>query len=70
MSQNNELNNPSIPRYNGPNEIRIRGVRQDIITQLRNISDHLGVTVNDMLKPKLREIIDSYPEHYKKPFNK
>lgn len=48
-------------------EIRITGVPEDIKAQVVNISDHIGVSVSSLLKPKLREWINSFPEHYKLP---
>ena len=48
-------------------EIRIRYVSKKIITDLSNIADNIGVSVANFLKPKLREIADSYPDKMKEP---
>lgn len=48
-------------------EVRIKGVSENTHQQICNISDHLGVTISQFLRPKLREIIDSYPEHMRTP---
>jgi|GEM_PF-1551016 len=47
-------------------EVRTRGVSPRVAMELHNICKNLGVSVSDFLKPKLREIVDSYPEHMKK----
>jgi len=51
-------------------EIRITNVSHELRFQLNNIADHLGVPLGHMLKPKLREIADSYPDDMKKPITK
>lgn len=48
-------------------ELRIREVPEKLHDELMNVCKHLGVGVRDVMIPKLREIIDSYPAHYKKP---
>lgn len=45
------------------NEIRITGVPEQIKSDLKNIAKNQGVNLGQLLKPKLREIRDSYPEH-------
>jgi hypothetical protein len=45
------------------NEIRITGVPEQIKEDLKNIAKNSGVDLGQLLKPKLREIRDSYPEY-------
>lgn len=52
---------------NKPSEVRIYGVAPSIHNELVNISDHIGIDLSSMLKPKLREIRDSYPAHMRIP---
>ncbi len=49
---------------------RIRRVSEKMKKETENIADHLGISTNDFLKVKLLDIINSYPEDYKKPFQK
>lgn len=52
-------------------DLRFDGVPEGVVNTLQNIAKNLGITMNDMLKPKWRGIIDSYPEYLKKePSNK
>jgi len=46
-------------------EIRIPGVPPSLYEEIRNISTHMGVTMPQLLRPKLREIADSYPQKYR-----
>lgn len=46
-------------------EIRLEGVPSKTKNELKNIAKNLGVTLNGFLKPKLKEIADSYPEELK-----
>lgn len=46
-------------------EIRMRGVSKKLVTELVNISKNIGIDLSDMLKPKIREIVDAYPDHLK-----
>ncbi len=50
-----------------PPELRVRGVSDKIRNDLINIAKNHGTTLSDFLKPKLREIADSYPEKMKTP---
>lgn len=55
-----------VPRVgNGSNEVRIKNIPDRTVQELKNIAAHLGITVSAMLKPKLREIIESYPTNYR-----
>ena len=45
------------------NEIRITGVPEQIKEDLKNIAFNTGVDLGQLLKPRLREIRDSYPEY-------
>lgn len=49
------------------NEIRCRGISPILEEQLNNIAGNLGITLTQFLKPKLREIADSYPDKMKSP---
>lgn len=48
------------------NEIRITNVPSDIKNDLENIAGNMGISLSAMLKPKLREIRDSYSDKMKK----
>lgn len=48
-------------------EVRVRGVNNQIVDDLEAIAKNLGITVTALLKPKLREIRDSYPEKMRIP---
>lgn len=48
-------------------EIRVRGVSPQLHDDLINISRNEGRSLSDILKPKLREVADSYPERMKQP---
>lgn len=49
------------------NEVRVRSVPEKMKIELKNISDHTGKTISALMRPKIRELIDSYPEHYREP---
>lgn len=46
-------------------EVRIKGVSKVMSKQLGNIAKNLGVGISAILKPKIREIVDSYPDNLK-----
>lgn len=46
-------------------EARVRGLSKKLSKQLFNISKNLGVSISSILKPKIKEIVDSYPDHIK-----
>ncbi len=50
-----------------PDDIRLRALPPQLKTDLDNISDNLGISLTQMLKPILREVSDSFPVHLKKP---
>lgn len=60
MSENNKQNPDRV-------EIRIVGVSRFINDQLNNIADNSGLTKNELLKSKLPEIIQYFPEKMRKP---
>jgi hypothetical protein len=43
-------------------EIRIENVSAEVVQDLKNVAKNYGTTLSALLKPKLREIRDSYPE--------
>lgn len=45
--------------------IMIKGVPNKLKSELKNISKNSGLTLAALLKPKLREIVESYPEQMK-----
>lgn len=47
-------------------EVRVRGVSESLINDLNNISKNTGVSISDLLKPKLHEIRDSFPERLRR----
>lgn len=51
-------------------QMSIRGVNDQLKQDLKNIADNLGDSVSSLIKPKLRELRDSYPEHLRKPKSK
>ena len=52
---------------NHADEIRIRNIPKKIKSDLINISDHTGETMSALLRPVVKEFIDSFPDHYKEP---
>ena len=48
-------------------DIRIRYVPRSISESLTNIAKNLGISRSSLLKPKLKEVANSYPEEMKKP---
>lgn len=46
-------------------EIRVTGVPDKISDQLKAIAHNSGITLSQLLRPKLREIADEYPENMK-----
>lgn len=61
------MNTPTQSEKQQLSEIRIVGVSPSLHDDLRNISRNLGITTTALLKPKLREIADSYEAHMKQP---
>lgn len=53
-------------------EIRIRRVGKPVATDLKNISGHIGITENEFLKPKVTDIVNSFPQYMRedKPVEK
>jgi len=47
-------------------ELRIRGVSQNVKKELKTIASNKGVTLAGYLKPKLREIIDAERDDLKR----
>jgi hypothetical protein len=50
-----------------PPEIRIQNLPVQLHEDLHNIAANSGVSVQDLLKPKLREIANGYSETMKLP---
>jgi hypothetical protein len=50
--------------------ITVYGVSVKTHEELHNIADNIGQTLSDFMKPELRKIADSYPEHMKKAAKK
>jgi len=48
-------------------DIRITNPSPQVKEELKNIAKYEGVTLTQFLKPKLRAIVDSYPEEIKNP---
>lgn len=48
------------------NEVRIYGVSEELKNDLIAIAENTGITLTALLKPKLREIRDSYPSNLRK----
>lgn len=51
-------------------KLTIYGVSEKIHEEINNISENLGQTFTDFMKPHLRKIVESYPEEMRKPFKK
>ena len=49
--------------------LAVYGVNSSVHEELKNISKNLGIDLSALIKPKLRELRDSYPEALRK-FNK
>lgn len=47
------------------NEIRIKGVPNDLDTVITTISKNLGISKGDFIKTEIRKIVDNYPAHLK-----
>lgn len=47
--------------------ITITHVNPRVKSELENIADNTGISLGALLKPKLREIAESYPPHMKQP---
>lgn len=48
-------------------ELRIQGVSATTHDQLKNIAKNSGVTISAFLRPKLKDILNSYPDRMKQP---
>jgi DNA-binding transcriptional regulator WhiA len=48
-------------------EVRVKGVSKQIHDELQSIAKNHGVTISQFLRPKLREIINAYPESMRLP---
>lgn len=48
-------------------EIRVTGVSENTREALLNIAKNTGVSISNLLRPKLTEIANSYPELMKLP---
>ncbi len=48
-------------------EIRIQHVNHEVHEILKNIAKNSGVSIQAILKPKLREIANSFPESMQRP---
>lgn len=54
-------NNSDPKRY-----LKITGIPPSVKEQFMNISDNTGSSMSALIKPKIMELIDSYPEHMRK----
>ncbi len=46
-------------------EVTIKNVPTQMKRELKNISDWTGDSMSALLRPKVRELIESYPEQYR-----
>jgi hypothetical protein len=46
-------------------ELRLCGFPKEVNAQLTIIAKNIGVTKSELLRPKIREIINSFPEEYR-----
>jgi hypothetical protein len=51
-------------------QIKVKGVPEDIYNDLMNIAKNNGTPLSAILRPKLREIRDSFPLHLRQPKRK
>ena len=49
------------------NDFVITQLPDELRNDLKNIAANNGIPLSTMLKPHLRDIRDSYPEHLRKP---
>jgi hypothetical protein len=49
-------------------ELRLRGVSKEVKEDLINIAKNSGLTLSALLKPRLRDIRDSYPENLRRGY--
>lgn len=48
-------------------ELRIRGVSQKTQNEVKNIAKRLDTSMSALLRPKIYEIVNSYPEYMRRP---
>lgn len=48
-------------------ELRIQGVSNKTKQEIQNIADNIGIGLSEFLRPKLRDIVESYPEKMRQP---
>jgi hypothetical protein len=46
-------------------ELRLRGISGKLKEELVNIAENEGINLSALLRPKLRQIVDSYPQQMK-----
>jgi hypothetical protein len=47
-------------------EFRVKGVSNQLFDDVRTISKNMGITMSGFLKAKIREVVDSTPDHLRK----
>lgn len=53
-----------------PKKLTITNVNPTLVNELNNIADQLGIPLASFLKPKLKDIADSYSKEMKEPKTK
>lgn len=48
-------------------QIRIRNVPAKTVDELKNVCQHIGISMGEFCKSKLIDWLSSVPDHYKKP---
>lgn len=54
-------------REKNNNEIRIRCISPKLKEELVNISKNTGTSLSSLIKPKLRELVNEFPEQKRQP---
>ena len=49
------------------NKIVLNDISDLLYSEIKNVAENIGTTPEDFIKNKLFEILNTYPEHYKKP---
>lgn len=50
--------------------IKVSRVSPMMHSHIKNVADHLGVSITDFCKVKMLDNLSVYPRHYLEPFNK
>lgn len=48
--------------------VTVKNVPKHLKRQLQNVSNWTGDSMSALMRPKIREVIDSFPEHYREEY--